>query len=352
MNPVAALGLAVVALVASWCITGRIRRWALARQLLDIPNARSSHVVATPRAGGLAIVSVTLAGLLIAGVSGWMGWPPIVGLVGSGILVAAVGFSDDRRHVPRRWRLLTHGLAAAWVTTWSGGVPAVTPFGTTFDLGWASLPLGMIYVVWLINLTNFMDGIDGITGIEVVTTCLGSVVLISFLGMGGAGVWLPPMLLAAATTGFLVWNWPPAKIFLGDSGSGFLGLTLAALALQAGQTSPLLFWCWNILLGVFIIDATVTLLHRTVRGDRIHEAHRTHAYQHAAQRWRRHTPVTLAVLLINALWLFPMAALVAANVLGEVTGLLIAYVPLAGAALWLGAGRPAMPGPAHARTHV
>ena len=351
MNPAAALGCAVIALFASWCVTGWIRRWALAQQLLDIPNARSSHVVATPRAGGLAIVLVTLAGLLLAGVAEWIRWAPIIGFAGSGMLVAAIGFLDDRRHVPRRWRLLAHGLAAVWVTTWCGGVPAVTVSGIPFDFGWVGLPLGTIYVMWLINLTNFMDGIDGITGIEVTTVCFGGAWLIVLLGMG-ASLWLPPVLLAAATIGFLIWNWPPAKIFLGDSGSGFLGLMLGGLALHAGQVSPLLFWCWNILLGVFVVDATMTLVRRTLRMDPIHEAHRTHAYQHAARRWRGHRPVTLVVGVINALWLLPVAALVAVKVLGEAPGLLIAYLPLAGAAVWLGAGRPETPGPVQAGPRV
>ena len=351
MNPVATLGFAVIALLASWCATGWIRRWALAQQLLDIPNARSSHVVATPRAGGLAIVLVTLAGLLIAGVAEWIRWAPIVGLAGSGILVAAVGFLDDRQHVRRRWRLLAHGLAAAWVTAWCGGFPAVTVSGTPFDFAWVGFPLGTIYVVWLINLTNFMDGIDGITGIEVITVCLSGAMLIAFLGIG-ASLWLPPVLLAAATIGFLIWNWPPAKIFLGDSGSGFLGLMLGGLALHAGQISPTLFWCWNILLGVFVVDATMTLVRRTLRMDAVHEAHRTHAYQHAARRWRGHAPVTIIAGVINALWLFPMAALVAVKALGEVPGLLIAYLPLAGAAIWLGAGRPEKPGPVQVSPHV
>lgn len=351
MNPAAAFGVGVVALFASWCVTGWIRRWALRQQLLDIPNARSSHNVATPRAGGLAIVIVTLTGLVIARLAEWIPWPLVIGLGGSGIIVAAIGFLDDRRHVRRRWRLLAHGLAATWVTGWSGGVPAVTVSGSALEFGWVGFPLGMVYVMWLINLTNFMDGIDGITGIEVVTVCLGGVLLIALLGMG-AGIWLPPILLAAATIGFLIWNWPPARIFLGDSGSGFLGLMLGGLALHAGQISPVIFWCWNILLGVFVVDATVTLLRRTLRMDRIHEAHRTHAYQHAARRWGRHKPVTVAVGMINACWLLPLAALVAADIVTVAAGLLISYVPLAGAALWLGAGRPDTPAPVQATRHV
>jgi Fuc2NAc and GlcNAc transferase len=338
MTTFALAGLILVTLFVSWYLTGWMRRYALARGLLDMPNARSSHVVATPRAGGLAIVFAMLGSLAIAGVSGVVPWTPIVG-AGGGILVAIIGFMDDRGHVRRRWRLLSHALAAAWVVWWIGGLPPLTLFRDPIDFGWVGHALAVVYVMWLINLTNFMDGLDGITGTEVVTGCLGGALLIRIFGPA-PNAWLAPCLLAMATSGFAIWNWPPAKIFLGDSGSGFLGLMLAMLSLEAAWLSPDFFWSWNILLGVFVVDATVTLIRRTVRGERIYEPHRTHAYQHAAHRLGAHKPVTLAVAVINVLWLLPLALLVAANILDGLTGLLIAYAPLTGAALWLGAGRP------------
>ncbi len=137
-----------------------------------------------------------------------------------------------------------------------------------------------------------------------------------------------------------MWNWPPAKIFMGDAGSGFLGLALAGLSLQAAWTAPALFWSWVILLGVFVVDATVTLLRRMLGGQLFYEAHRTHAYQHATLRNGAHKPVTLAVAAINFLWLLPIAALVAVQALDGLTGVLAAYVPLAAVAVRLGAGVP------------
>ncbi|MGB8835087.1 MAG: hypothetical protein WCC95_23235, partial [Candidatus Sulfotelmatobacter sp.] len=113
--------------------------------------------------------------------------------------------------------------------------------------------------------------------------------------------------LAAASLGFLVWNWPPARIFMGDVGSGFLGFTLGTLALFSSKAAPELIWPWLILLAAFLVDATVTVLRRMFSHARWHEAHRSHAYQHAAQATGSHAKVTLAVAVINAGWLFPLA---------------------------------------------
>jgi len=151
-----------------------------------------------------------------------------------------------------------------------------------------------------------MDGIDGIAGMEVVTVCLSAGVL-SEVAAPAAHLWVAPAVLASTTLGFLVWNWPPAKIFMGDAGSGFLGLTLAVLSLQAARVDNRLLWSWLILLGVFVVDATITLIRRLGQGERIHQAHRSHAYQHAAVYRGAHLPVTIAVGAINVCWLFPIA---------------------------------------------
>src|SRR5262249_52972709 len=138
---------------------------------------------------------------------------------------------------------------------------------------------------------------------------------------------------------FLVWNWPPAKIFMGDVGSGYLGYVIAALAVEAGHEQPVAVWIWLILGGVFFVDATVTLARRTLRGDKLHEAHRSHAYQWLARRWVVVLPVTLKALAINVLWLFPCAwlALVHPRLAGWI--LLAALTPLVVLALLAGAGR-------------
>jgi Fuc2NAc and GlcNAc transferase len=325
--------------LAAWWLTGRFRRYALARQLLDIPNARSSHASATPRGGGMAIVLTTLIALPVLGALGALPWPEVWGLLGGGALAGLIGFADDHGHVAPLWRLLGHLAAAWWVLAWLGGLPPLSMLGFALEPGWLGNGLAVVYLAWLLNLTNFMDGIDGIAGLETVTVSLGGV-LLYLVAVPGNTEWLAPLVLASATLGFLVWNWPPAAIFLGDAGSGFLGLMLAALSLEAGWQAPRLFWSWVILLGAFVVDATVVLLRRMARRERFYEAHRSHAYQHAAERWGTHLHVTLAVGAVNVCWLFPWALIVALGSLDGLRGVLIAYAPLVAGALWLGAGEP------------
>jgi Fuc2NAc and GlcNAc transferase len=184
-----------------------------------------------------------------------------------------------------------------------------------------------------------MDGIDGIAGVEALTTCVGAIA-IAFLHAPGSAQWRLPALLAVAVLGFLVWNVPPARIFMGDAGSGFLGVTIGVLALDAGWSAPERLWVWLILLGVFIVDATVTLLRRLARGDRVYEAHRSHAYQQAARRTGSHRVVTLAVGAINLCWLLPWAVVVALGRANALVATAAAYLPLVVAAVALRAGLP------------
>ncbi|EKT4532931.1 glycosyl transferase, partial [Pseudomonas putida] len=182
------------------------------------------------------------------------------------------------------------------------------------------------YLVWMLNLYNFMDGIDGIASVEAITTSLGGA--LAALIAGQTGLVAPALLLAAATGGFLLWNFPPARIFMGDAGSGFLGMMLAALSIQAAQAAPELLWSWLILLGVFVVDATWTLLRRIARGEKFYEAHRSHAYQFASRQHGRHKPITIAIVAINVLWLLPLSLMVAGGWVDGLTGSLIAYSPL------------------------
>lgn len=325
--------------VTARSLTERLRGYALARQLLDLPNVRSSHAVAVPRGGGVSIVLTTLMALPVLGALGALTWTMVCGLLGGGALVALVGFADDHKDIPPRWRLLGHFSAASWLLLWFGGPPALSIFGFALEGDWFGRVLAVLYVVWLLNLTNFMDGIDGLAGVEAITVSV-SAALLFVVAVPGSIQWLAPVVVASATLGFLGWNWPPAKIFMGDAGSGFLGFTLAALSLHAASVTPALFWGWVILLGAFVVDATVTLLRRMARGERVYEAHCSHAYQHAAQQLGGHLPVTLAVGAINLCWLLPVALLVVVGVVEGSVGVLIAYTPLVILALWLKAGKP------------
>lgn len=314
--------------VVSWSLTGLIRRYALARSLLDIPNKRSSHTVPTPRGGGMAIVLTFVVSLLIFAGMGRPEMPILSSLLGAGVLVALVGFIDDHQHIAARWRLLMHVIAAAWALFWLGGFPPLPVYKLMLDLGWLGHGLAVVYLVWLLNLYNFMDGIDGIAGIEAVTVCLGSTVLYALSPVSNSELILLPMLLCVSVVGFLFWNFPRAKIFMGDVGSGFIGIVLGVLSIQAAWVSPELFWGWVILLGAFVVDATVTLLRRMIRGLKISVAHRSHAYQYTSRILNTHSMISIVYAMINLIWLLPIAALVVRGWVDGALGVFIAYLPL------------------------
>jgi Fuc2NAc and GlcNAc transferase len=315
-----------IVILLSLAMTGALRRYALKNSLIDVPNVRSSHSVPTPRGGGVAIVICFLLAMPFLTLTGMAPWSQTLALMGAGAWIAMVGFLDDHGHIAARWRLLAHFIGAAWALFWLDGLAPVSVFGATFDLGWVGHVLAAFYLVWMLNLYNFMDGIDGIAGVEAVTACMGACLIYWLTGID-ALVWTP-LLLAAAVLGFLCWNFPPARIFMGDAGSGFLGIILGILSLQAAWSDPQLLWVWLILLGVFIIDSTFTLFRRLLRGDKVYEAHRSHAYQFASRQMGRHLPVTLAVMVINLVWLLPIAISVAVLGLDGLLGLILAYAPL------------------------
>ena len=322
-----ALWLLPAAAFASFCLTWLVRRYALSRQLIDVPGERSSHRTATTRGGGLAIVLTFLFGLSILHGAGLVPSSVLAAICGGGGLVALIGFVDDHRPVPAQWRLLAHFLGAAWALYWLGGAPAITGFAVP---AWVFTGLAALWVVWLVNLYNFMDGIDGIASIEAITVCFGAA-LLHFIAGTASDLWLAPALLLASVAGFLYWNYPPARIFMGDAGSGFLGFVLAVFCIQAASVAAGVFWAWIILLGVFVTDSSVTLARRMLRRQKLHEAHRSHAYQYAARKHGTHERVSLAVGAINLVWLLPLALLVASAFLDWKIGLPIAYAPL----IWL-----------------
>ncbi len=309
-------------------LTYLLRVYALKRNVIDVPNSRSSHVEPTPRGGGGAIVVMVL--IVLVAYQFWL-------LFLAGFLVAAVGWYDDHKHVRSGIRLSIHIAGSALVLFSVGGMPQFTLLGVVQDWGLFGDCVAVLAIGWILNLFNFMDGIDGIAGVEVVTTTLISAALLFSL-VGLTVIVSIHLFLAASTLGFLVWNWPPAKIFMGDAGSGFLGLILGALIVHSAILEPQMLWAWLIMLGVFVVDATVTLVRRLFRGERVYEAHRSHAYQYASRYFGSHRLITIAVLAINLFWLAPISWLVTSKAIYGAIGLVLAYLPLIVVALKFKAG--------------
>jgi Fuc2NAc and GlcNAc transferase len=325
---------AMAALVGSALLTGLMRRLALSGGVLDVPNARSSHSVATPRGGGVAIVLAVTSGLVVLAVRVSLQIHLLIALVAGGLAVATVGFLDDRRPLPSSTRLAVHFAAAVWALTWLGGIPPLRVASEIVSFGWGGYLLGAFGIVWALNLFNFMDGIDGIAASEALFIAASGSLLTSSAGVSAVG-----LVLAAACAGFLLWNWPPAKIFMGDVGSGYLGYVIAVLAIAAAQENSTTLWVWLILGGVFFVDATVTLVRRALRRDRLYEAHRSHAYQWLARRWVSHGRVTIIVMVVNLFWLLPCAYFAAQHPGWAAWLAIAALMPLILASIAVGSGR-------------
>jgi len=322
--------------VASLIMTYIVRRIAVANGLLDVPNDRSSHNEPTPSGGGLSIVLTFFAGLVVLWIFDKGITDTIVLMMVAGAVVAAIGFLDDCYHVALYWRIITHVLSAFWVLWWMDEMPKLPYSELWQNESLVTAVIVVFFLVWLLNLFNFMDGIDGIAGSEAVFVSLGAALLMWQAGTDTLAT--ISLLLAASTTGFLIVNWPPAKIFMGDVGSGFLGIMLGILVLASMLEDAVSFYSWLILLGVFVTDASITLLRRVFSGERWYRAHCNHAYQAAARIWG-HRKVTIAVWVINICWLFPLsyASFKFPNIAMGVT--VIALSPIAMYVIKLGAGK-------------
>lgn len=328
---------AFCAFASSFFLTWVLRKYALSANIIDIPNNRSSHTVPTPRGGGVSFVITFIIAELCFLLFQEVEFDGAIALLGAGLLVAVIGFMDDQGHIPARWRLLGHFCASLWAVFWLKGLPPIIILGVKIDIGWLSYLFCTLYLVWMLNLYNFMDGIDGLAGVELLTSCM-SLALIYIL-TGHLDMVVTPLTLSMCVAGFLCWNFPKARIFMGDSGSGFLGIILAIFSIQAAWVEQKFLWSWLIIMGVFIVDATFTLLRRLARGDKVYEAHRSHAYQYASRQYGKHTYITLAVCVINIFWLLPIAMAVCFLHLDGFIAAVFAYIPLIAIAIKYRAGQ-------------
>ena len=280
------VGVGVVSCLGTYLLIGMLRRAAM----LDRPNKRSLHERPIPRGGGIAVVSAIVLGWLALIAIGAVPWLLTAALLGA-VLLAGVSWLDDLYDVPPLARLAVQFVAVLF------GLLAITPARAMFQGWlpiWLDLPLTAVVWLWFVNLFNFMDGSDGLAGSEAVMIGIG-LALFALTGAGDdPGLAALAAMIAAAALGFLVWNWAPARIFLGDVGSVPLGYLLGFLLLLVASRGH-----WRIALILplyFLVDATVTLLRRLLRGERVWQAHREHFYQRAVQRGLGHAYVAMRVI--------------------------------------------------------
>lgn len=294
------------------------RRW----QILDLPNERSSHELPTPHGGGLPLYLAFFAGVAIATLTGWNVQAHYLIFLVTAAALVAIGVIDDFRGLSLRLRFVLYAMCCL------GTVAVLGPFGSAGT----AMPLllgglAVLALLWLLNLYNFMDGIDGIAAMQCILACAGASLLAIQQGADPAFLQFC-LLLAAAQVGFLVWNWPTARLFMGDAGSVATGYLLGALAIFGSVQEYLPITCWAILLGCFIVDASVTLAWRMATGQPFTQPHRQHAYQRLSRHFGGHLPVVFILLAINAVWLLPLAWFAAMYPKYGFLLVILAYLPL------------------------
>jgi Fuc2NAc and GlcNAc transferase len=324
---------ALVAGVVAFAIAWAIRHKAEDLGLIQTPNERSSHRIPTPGGGGIGIV----VGGLISSVPLALAVPyPTLPITGLSIVVAGIGFIDDRRHIPAPVRLLAQ-LILAVILVWV--LPRETlarELGLPLPVLLASILLVVAAVYW-INLFNFMDGIDGLAGAQAMFMLLAAALLMMEGRTDTLLLWWM-FGISASVLGFLVLNWPPAKIFMGDAGSTWLGFVIAAIGAYTIALDWLNLWQWLILGALFLADATLTILRRIARGENPLKAHRLHGYQHLSRRWGNHLPVTMLFTAVNVVLLLPLAYAAGLIPRHGPTITAIAYLVILIGLVWAGAG--------------
>lgn len=284
-RPVLAISVLAVALLLQYLVL----RMVTARRLLAEVNARSSHEVPTPTMGGI-VIWLLATGYLLYLALGVAALSPALGVACG--LVGLIGLWDDLTPLSARARMGVQVLASL-LLVWA------------LDLDLPIFVAGLVIfaIVWFTNLFNFMDGIDGLAASQVLVFCLGVELLSGGVpGWAGEMIWV----ITAATLAFLVFNWPPAKIFMGDVGSAFLGILVAGLGLHLSQTGTVSLVALLILLSAFWFDATYTLCVRIATGQSFTEAHRSHLYQRLAVA-KGHLWTTCAFLGFASGWILPLA---------------------------------------------
>ena len=273
------IGIPII-IILSYIGVGEIRKWADRRNVLDIPNERSSHSKPTPKGGGIVIVCFTLIGLVLTKLALNIEIDSLflsIYIICS-ILIAGISLLDDIYTLKNSIRFAVQGVAAILIIYYIGSLQDIyIPLIGTIPLGWLGYLIAFIWLTGLTNVYNFMDGIDGIAAIQAIAASLGWLV-VGFL-VNDPFIFITGMLLLATNLGFIFHNWQPARIFMGDVGSAFIGFSFAFLTVYAYSIDARLFITGVLFVWPFIFDGAYTLCRRILKKENIFQAHRSHLYQ-------------------------------------------------------------------------
>ena len=278
------------------------RRVAISRDIVAIPNFRNLHASPLPVGGGIVFSFVFVFSLFfiwwLNQISDDLFWVLAVG----GGSAALFGFLDDLKDIRASSKLVAQFFLSGWLLFWLGG-------GTLLSIDWipvlVAIPVTALFLVWMVNAYNFMDGIDGMA-VSGAVFVFGAITLVMLLTNSKSEFIIAPVLLLTTTSTFMVFNWPPASIFMGDSGSVFLGYIFGALILFTVKSGDISIWTWLIVFGYFFADTTITQLMRIILVKKWYLPHRSHAYQNLARITGSHLKVTGGVVLYNVVWILPL----------------------------------------------
>jgi len=320
-------------LIASISITYYVRHLAVKNDLFDIPNQRSSHNIPTPKGGGISIIVlliITTGGLFyFQMISREIMLSITVGL----LIISIIGFIDDYKNLPILIRLIGYTFGAMISLYFIGGVDSLFESSHNFfkccDINISKFEVAgpffaILYMLWLTNLYNFMDGVDGFAAVQTICVSLFCSFLFYFSGNYALAVIM--FCLVSATIGFLYWNWAPAKIFMGDVGSCSIGFFFGLFSIYTAKEEIIPISIWLILLAPFIGDATFTLIKRMINKEKWYKAHNSHAFQNLFQLGLSHGQLTIGLLLINLLFIWPLAIFVQINQNYDLYVALLAYI--------------------------
>ncbi|MFT6310508.1 MAG: Fuc2NAc and GlcNAc transferase [Porticoccus sp.] len=315
--------LVAVTAVTAFTLTGAVLWLAKKGALLDVPNYRSAHTVPTPRGGGIAFVIVITAALTALLAAGYYSLELMLPLIVCSLAIAILGLWDDISNLSAKFRLLLQFCISIAFILALPVIPLLNVGGYFLPVELCA-PFYVVVMVWLTNLYNFMDGIDGIAISQALT---GAAIAMLILVVSGNSYWILAFAcIFGSSLGFLPWNWPSAKIFMGDVGSSYLGFIFACLMLlSAGEIG---IWTWFIILGLFIADTCVTLSVRVLAKQNVFDAHQSHIYQQLARYLDSHQKVCYWLLLVSAVWLLPLALIASSFNANAWLICILAYLPM------------------------
>ena len=276
-------------IIASYILTFFIRRIAIKKKIIDIPNYRSSHQIPTPRSGGLAFTAVWYFGIIFLFLNKEINSDLFYALL-SGIILVVVSLLDDIYDLKPNIRIIAQFISVGLALYFIGGAKLIDLGFIKIESIWILTPIAFIGIIWFINLFNFMDGIDGYASMEAIFI---SSVLYFFTSQNYY------IILIAALFGFLIWNWQPAKIFMGDVGSTFLGFNFGIFAVYNQNIESVSIIVFLIISSLFWFDATLTLFKRLKNKEKLTQAHKKHAYQRIVQYGFSHQKTVLSAIIGN-----------------------------------------------------